>query len=104
MNMLNSELYSEWDRVIKFFEESEVPDGYKVWTVKCLGMHCNECVRQEGMLKECPVCGSSVRKYDYGGPYTCGCGTLLHVCKSVITAVGFSEAIVSMFDTNDDVI
>ena len=103
MNTLNSELYSEWDRVVNFFEENKVPDGYKVWTVKCRGMHCNECLMQEGVLKECPVCGSSV-KYGATGPHRCGCGTLLHVCRGVITAVGFSEAIVSMFDINDDVI
>lgn len=103
MNMLNGELYNEWDGVVKFFGENEVPDGYKVWAVKCLGMHCNECVRQEGVLKECPVCGSPV-KYGDTGPRRCGCRTLLHICRGVITAIGFSTEIASMFGTNDDII
>lgn len=58
--------------------------NYKnVHYVTCYKVLCHDCLRQDGLYKVCPLCGSTLR--DNRSLYTCTCGSLLFACRGVVT-------------------
>ena len=92
---------SEWEHV---------PDGHDYFKMKCgpgLPKTCDRCLKQKGVLKVRPTCGSSVDSPDGDGG--CPCGAVIWTCrdtngKAYVTEFSRPSPVITMLKTEEDVI